>query len=134
MFNKISHRKKLILLLAMAMLTLTLAACTAQGAGDFASVPAGRAYAEGKEIFFSHTEASDADIAATLSDMMKSPVLWVSEIFPDVVKLPPVWLKSPVTLRLPAPPTVPPERLRVGRLAAVLKFTVPPAILVVLTL
>ena len=77
MFNKISHQKKLILLLALAMLTLTLAACTAQGAGDFASVPAGRAYAEGKEIFFSHTEASDADIAATLSDMMKSPVLYV---------------------------------------------------------
>lgn len=77
MFNKITPRKKLILLLALAILTLALAACTAQGAGDFASVPAGKAFAEGKEIYFSHTEASDSEIATMLSDMMKSPVLYV---------------------------------------------------------
>jgi hypothetical protein len=35
------------------------------------------AYAEGKEIFFVHTEVSDADIAKLLSDMMASPVLLV---------------------------------------------------------
>jgi len=28
-----------------------------------------------KEIYFTHTEASDADIASKLTDMMKSPVL-----------------------------------------------------------
>ncbi|HWR66204.1 MAG TPA: hypothetical protein VN364_08790 [Bellilinea sp.] len=77
MLSKFIHNRKLMVLAALAALTLVLAACTAQGAGDFASVPAGRAYAEGKEIFFSHTEASDADIAATLSEMMKSPVLYV---------------------------------------------------------
>lgn len=42
-----------------------------------ASVPPGRAYLEGQEISFIHTEVSDADIAKLLSDMMKSPVLYV---------------------------------------------------------
>ena len=77
MASRIMNNRKVMVLLALAALSLVLAACTAQGTGDFASVPAGRAYAEGKEIYFSHTETSDADIAATLSDMMKSPVLYV---------------------------------------------------------
>lgn len=76
MLSTLIHRRKLLVVAAMAVLALVLAACTAQ-AGDFASVPAGKAFAEGKEIYFSHTEASDADIAGMLSDMMKSPVLHV---------------------------------------------------------
>ena len=40
-------------------------------------VPAGRAYADGKEIFFTHTEASDTGIADKLTNMMKSPVIFV---------------------------------------------------------
>lgn len=76
MLSTLIHRRKLLVMAAMAVLALVLAACTAQ-AGDFASVPAGKAFAEGKEIYFSHTEASDADIAGMLSDMMKSPVLHV---------------------------------------------------------
>jgi hypothetical protein len=49
------------------------------------SVPAGRAWAEGKEIRFTHTEISDADLAITLTNMMKSPVLVVKslELIPD---------------------------------------------------
>jgi predicted small secreted protein len=64
---------------ALAAIALLLAACngTAQSSGSFASLPAGRAYTEGKEIFFSHTETSDAGIAEKLSNMMKSPVLHV---------------------------------------------------------
>jgi hypothetical protein len=42
-----------------------------------ASVPPGRAYLEGQEIYFIHTEVSDADVAKLLSDMMKSPVIHV---------------------------------------------------------
>lgn len=45
--------------------------------GDFAALPAGKAYAEGTEIFFIHTEASDQDIADKLTQMMQSPVLYV---------------------------------------------------------
>lgn len=42
-----------------------------------AQLPAGKAYADGKEIYFVHTEVSDADIAKLLSEMMSSPVLLV---------------------------------------------------------
>ncbi len=47
-------------------------------------VPAGRAYAEGKEIYFTHTEASDPGIAEKLTNMMKSPVIYV----PSLAKVP----------------------------------------------
>lgn len=77
MLRKLKLNRKPFVVLAFLVLALVLTACTAQGSGNFASIPAGKAYAEGKEIYFSHTEASDADIAAMLSDMMKSPVLYV---------------------------------------------------------
>lgn len=60
-----------------------LAACNSAssvGTGNFASLPAGKAYAEGKEIYFSHTEASDQAIADKLTAMMKSPVLYVPSL------------------------------------------------------
>ena len=59
-----------------------LAACNAQvqNTGNFAQVPAGKAYAEGKEIFFTHTEASDPGIAEKLTNMMKSPVIYVASL------------------------------------------------------
>lgn len=44
------------------------------------AVPAGKAWAEGKEIRFTHTEISDPDIAITLTNMMKSPVLVVPSL------------------------------------------------------
>lgn len=64
---------------AVFLLSILLAACSAQtqAAGEFAQVPAGMAYAEGKEIYFTHTEASDPAIAETLTNMMSSPVLYV---------------------------------------------------------
>ena len=63
-------------LLAVSLLVLLLSACTSQDkAMPSAILPAGKAFAEGKEIYFIHTEASDADIAALLTDMMDSPVL-----------------------------------------------------------
>jgi hypothetical protein len=40
-------------------------------------LPAERAYAEGKEIYFIHTEASEAGIAQKLTGMMNSPVFYV---------------------------------------------------------
>jgi hypothetical protein len=47
---------------------------------DAPVVPAVRGYAEGDEILFLHTEASDSDIAETLTEMMGSPVLVVAEL------------------------------------------------------
>ena len=69
--------KKLLLLLSIAIL---LTACTAQPGPAKAELPAGKAYAEGKEIYFVHTEASDPVIAEKLTNMMKSPVLHVPSL------------------------------------------------------
>jgi len=57
--------------------TLAISACTNQSptSAEYAQLPAGKAYAEGKEIYFVHTEVSDPGIAETLTNMMKSPVL-----------------------------------------------------------
>jgi hypothetical protein len=76
------HRRSLILTVFVA-LSVLLAACNTQAqqsGSDYASVPAGRAYAEGKEIYFAHTEASDPGIAEKLSNMMQSPVLHVPSL------------------------------------------------------
>jgi hypothetical protein len=58
-----------------------LVACsTNNGSIPYASIPAGMAYAEGSEIYFSHTEASDPEVAEKLTAMMKSPVLVVPSL------------------------------------------------------
>ena len=70
---------KVLLLVFVA--AIALSACAAQDkAMPTALLPAGMAYAEGKEIYFVHTEASDAEIARLLSDMMSSPVLLVEAL------------------------------------------------------
>lgn len=45
-----------------------------------ATVPAGKAYAEGQEIYFMHTEVSDEGVAKILTNMMNSPVLIVPSL------------------------------------------------------
>jgi hypothetical protein len=71
--------KKLTTLLIAAMILLT--ACAPQQSGPAkAELPAGKAYAEGKEIYFVHTEASDAGVAEKLTGMMKSPVILVPSL------------------------------------------------------
>lgn len=72
--------------LSLVIFAIVLTACNTQTqtTGSFAQVPAGLAYAEGKEIYFTHTEASDSGIAETLTNMMQSPVLYV----PSLAKVP----------------------------------------------
>lgn len=71
--------KKLSLILIAAMIVLT--ACAPQQSGPAkAELPAGRGYAEGKEIYFIHTEASDPGVAEKLTGMMKSPVIYVPSL------------------------------------------------------
>jgi hypothetical protein len=66
------------LALPLATFVFALAACAPQQSEPAkAELPAGRSYAEGKEIFFVHTEASDAAVAETLTNMMQSPVVYV---------------------------------------------------------
>jgi hypothetical protein len=80
-----THKKAYRYFLPAALLltaALALSACStpAGQTGSFASIPAGRAYADGQEIYFSHTEASDPAIAEKLTNMMKSPVLLVPSL------------------------------------------------------
>ena len=80
--------KPLYWLLTTVLLITVLTSC-APAAEEMptALLPAGMAYAEGKEIYFIHTEASDPDIANLLTGMMSSPVLHVPALaqVPDEV-------------------------------------------------
>lgn len=72
--------KKISLLILVALL-FVLAACAPQQSGPAkAELPAGKAYADGKEIYFVHTEASDAGVAEKLTNMMQSPVMYVPSL------------------------------------------------------
>jgi hypothetical protein len=73
------NMKKIVFLLAVLLVTLT--ACAPKSAEmPKAELPAGKAWADGKEIYFIHTEASDPGVAQTLTDMMKSPVVLVPSL------------------------------------------------------
>jgi hypothetical protein len=63
-------------------LILAITACSGQQLNGpaFANIPAGRAYSEGNEIYFSHTEVSDPAVAEKLTGMMKSPVILVTSL------------------------------------------------------
>ena len=73
--------KKLSLLLLVTLAVVLVTACAPQQSGPArAELPAGKAYAEGKEIYFVHTEASDPGVAEKLTNMMKSPVMLVPSL------------------------------------------------------
>lgn len=72
--------KRIIIVPFLLAIVLLSACAPKQGMGTTAIIPAGRAYAEGKEVYFMHTEASDADVAKLLTDMMDSPVLFVPSL------------------------------------------------------
>ena len=68
-------------LLLLPMLALIIAACAPQAAEmPKAELPAGKAWADGKEIYFVHTEASDTGVAEKLTNMMESPVILVPSL------------------------------------------------------
>lgn len=55
------------------------------------AVPTVKAYLDGQQILFQHTEVSDPEVAELLTDMMKSPVL----VVPALAQAPPA-LVAPV--------------------------------------
>jgi hypothetical protein len=79
-------KNRLMITISMLALSVILTACStaSQITGGsnipYASIPAGKAYSEGKEIFFSHTETSDPGVAEKLTNMMQSPVLVVPSL------------------------------------------------------
>lgn len=72
-------KKITVLLLAVLLVTLTACAPKADEMPK-AELPAGKAWADGKEIYFVHTEASDPGVSQALTDMMKSPVILVPSL------------------------------------------------------
>lgn len=73
--------KKLSLLLLVTLVLAIITACAPQQSGPAkAELPAGKAFADGKEIYFVHTEASDAGVAEKLTNMMQSPVMLVPSL------------------------------------------------------
>ncbi len=68
-------------LIVLVTLFIIIAGCAPQQSGPAkAELPAGKAWSEGKEIYFIHTEASDAGVAEKLTNMMKSPVMLVPSL------------------------------------------------------
>ncbi len=78
--------RKSILVTSLFLSAFILNACAGLpgNTGSYASIPAGKAYSEGKEIFFSHTEVSDPAVGEKLTNMMKSPVI----VVPSLGKIP----------------------------------------------
>jgi hypothetical protein len=81
--------KKLLFLMVMAISLFALSACQST-APNVAEVPAGKAFANGETVYFTHTETSDKDVADLLTKMMKSPVIHV----PSLAKAPDEMLTS----------------------------------------
>lgn len=72
---------RILLLFTVFLAAAFVTACAPQGGKmPTALLPAGKAWAEGKEIYFVHTEASNPDIAKLLTDMMSSPVIYVPSL------------------------------------------------------
>jgi hypothetical protein len=84
-------KKPIFLSILISIFALFLSSCAGKTGGPaFASIPAGLAFADGKEIYFSHTEASDPAVVEKLSAMMKSPVILVPSLaeVPDEITAP----------------------------------------------
>jgi hypothetical protein len=85
--------RKTGLIITFALLAVLAVACTAGSGIPYASVPAGMGYAEGKEVYFSHTEVSDPDVGKKLTAMMNSPVIVVTSLAKVPAELtPPVYV------------------------------------------
>jgi len=78
--------KKVLYMLTAALLLVALSACQST-APNIAEIPAGKAYANGEIIYFTHTEVSDKAVSELLTNMMKSPVIYVPALAqaPDAI-------------------------------------------------
>jgi hypothetical protein len=72
-----STRLPILASIGAVVIILAVGVIAALNAPSAASVPPGRAFLDGQEIYFIHTEVSDADVAKALTGMMNSPVIHV---------------------------------------------------------
>src|SRR5512135_3084951 len=69
---------KFPLFVLIALIVVLLSACAAQQSGPAkAELPVDKGYAEGMEIYFTHTEATNAELAEKMAAGMQSPVRYV---------------------------------------------------------
>ena len=74
------NRNQLNLVIFAALLIL-LSGCAAQQNGPAkAELPVDKGYAEGNEIYFTHTEVSVAELAEKMTAGMQSPVLYAPSL------------------------------------------------------
>jgi hypothetical protein len=81
-----NHKKFSLVLLGMLLLAV-IAGCAPAGDAEempTAALPVNKAFADGKEIYFVHLEASDENAAQQMTEMMDSPTLYV----PSLAKVP----------------------------------------------
>ena len=68
-------------LLVLAVVLILLSACAPQQNGPAkAELPVDKGFAEGNEIYFTHTEVSVADLAEKMTAGMQSPVLYAPSL------------------------------------------------------
>jgi hypothetical protein len=64
-----------------ALLAVLLSACAVQKSGPaVAELPVDKGYADGKEIYFTHTETSNTEAAERMTAIMESPVFYVPSL------------------------------------------------------
>ena len=70
--------KKIFLFVLASLLIVLLSACAPKQTGPAkAEIPVDKGYVDGSEIYFTHTEVSDAALAEKMGAGMESPVLYV---------------------------------------------------------
>ena len=68
-------------LIVLVSLLVLLSACAPQPKGPAkAELPVDKGYVEGTEIYFTHTEVSNADLAEKMTAGMQSPVLYAPSL------------------------------------------------------
>jgi hypothetical protein len=64
-----------------ALLAVLLSACAVQKSGSaVAELPVDKGYADGKEIYYTHTEISNSEGAERMTAIMESPVFYVPSL------------------------------------------------------
>lgn len=81
-----NYKKFSLVLLGMLLLAIIAGCAPAREAEEMptAALPVNKAFADGKEIYFVHLEASDENAAQQMTEMMNSPTLYV----PSLAKVP----------------------------------------------
>lgn len=81
-----NYKKLSLILLGMLLLAVIAGCAPASEAEEMPTValPVNKAFADGKEIYFVHLEASNENAAQQMTEMMNSPTLYV----PSLAKVP----------------------------------------------